>query len=206
MTLIRTTEEFFHGYEKLAVAEALTHTNLEYTAWLIGCFADYYVVPSIKSHLAILNVVVDVANNAAAIPVSGDVPVSFTHSFDVARFVAASLTLPKWEPKTYLVGEKLTWHQLVELAQDIKGTKFEVTYDSEDDLKSGKVTELPSHPALYPSFPKQDVQALLATVGRMASLGIFDIKAGHPIVQDFPDLHLRTMKELLVEAWGKGKR
>lgn len=154
--------------------------------------------------MTIMSVVVDVANNAAAIPGSGDVPVAFTHSVDVAKFVIASLTLPKWEPKTYLVGDNLTWNQLVELAEDIKGTRFEVSYDSEDLLKSGKVTELPSHTALYPTFPKQDVQAMLATMGLMFARGVFDLNTGHRIVKDFPGMRLRAMKELLVEAWGRG--
>ncbi|KAI8712566.1 NmrA domain-containing protein [Fusarium sp. LHS14.1] len=185
---------------KLAVTAALEKTSLEYTSWFIGYFADYYVAPHLPSHMTILRVVIDMANNAAAIPGSGDVPVAFTYTVDLAKFVSASLSLPKWQPETYLVGDKLTWNQLLALAEAVKGTKFSVTYDSVDSLKEGKVSELPSHPAMYGFFPKEQLQGILATFGLMFEAGLFNLEDSS-IVQDFPDIKLRTMKELLTEAW-----
>jgi hypothetical protein len=43
-----------------------------------------------------LPIIIDVANNAAAIPGSGNVPVAFTHTTDVANFTAKLLNLEKW--------------------------------------------------------------------------------------------------------------
>ncbi|KAH7254699.1 hypothetical protein FSOLCH5_011310 [Fusarium solani] len=185
---------------KLAVTAALEKTNLEHTSWLIGYFADYYIAPHLPSHMTILRVVIDMANNAAAIPGSGDVPVAFTYTVDLAKFVSASLSLPKWQPETYLVGDKLTWNQLLALAEAAKGTKFSVTYDSVDSLKEGKVSELPSHAAMYGFLPKEQLQGILATFGLMFEGGLFDLK-GPSIAQEFPDIKLRSMKELLTEAW-----
>ena len=71
---------------KLAAMTALEASSLEYTCVINGFFLDYYVIPKVSSHMGPFPVVVDMANNAAAIPGSGDVPVAFTHTTDVARF------------------------------------------------------------------------------------------------------------------------
>ncbi|KAL5610874.1 hypothetical protein FOBRF1_006991 [Fusarium oxysporum] len=197
-------EKFPLGHVKLAVARALESTKLEHTTWHTGYFADYFLAPYVKTHMTILNVVVDVANNTAAIPGSGNVPVVLTYTMDIAKFVAASLALSKWEPKTYLVGDKVTWNELVALAESIKGVKFSVTYDTVDSLKAGNVTELPSHPAMYSFLPKEQLRGILATFGLMFDSGLFDLKPQHTIDQDFPDIKVRNMKELMTEAW-KGK-
>jgi hypothetical protein len=187
--------------EKAEVLRTLKSTHLEYTSWNIGCFADYYVAPHVKSDLLLMSIVVDMENNTAAIPSSGNVPVPLTYSQDIAEFVAASLTLPKWEPKTYLVGDKVTWKELVALAEDIKGVKFNVTYDSADLLKQGLVTELPSHKVIYPFLPKELLQGAMAAYGVIFDTGAFDVKSEHMIDQDFPEIKLHSLKELLVKAW-----
>ncbi|KAL6364516.1 hypothetical protein LRP88_01918 [Fusarium phalaenopsidis] len=196
----KISDSFPIAKAKLAVTAALEKTSLEYTSWLIGYFADYYIAPHLPSHMTILRVVIDMANNAAAIPGSGDVPVAFTYTVDLAKFVSASLSLPKWQPETYLVGDKLTWNQLLALAEAAKGTKFSVTYDPVDSLKEGKVSELPSHAAMYGFLPKEQLQGILATFELMFEAGLFNLE-GPSIVKDFPDIKLMTMKELLTEAW-----
>ncbi|KAL6401271.1 hypothetical protein AUP68_15138 [Ilyonectria robusta] len=141
------------------------------------------------------------ANNTAAILGSGDVPVVFTHTADVAKFVAASLALSQWEPDTYVIGDKLTWHEFLPLAEAAKGVKFKVTYDSVETLKSGSITELPSHPYLYPFFPKEQLQGLLASMELLFECGLFDFKPQRTINQSFPNVKAKTIKELLTEAW-----
>lgn len=46
----------------------------------------------VKLYLGPNPLVIDIAGNAAAIPSLGDVPVVFTYSFDIGRFVAALLS------------------------------------------------------------------------------------------------------------------
>ncbi|KAM5361869.1 hypothetical protein ACJA88_014287 [Fusarium oxysporum] len=180
-------EKFPLGHVKLAVARALESTKLEHTTWHTGYFADYFLAPYVKTHMTILNVVIDVANNTAAIPGSGNVPVVLTYTMDIAKFVAA-----------------VTWNELVALAESIKGVKFSVIYDTVGSLKAGNVTELPSHPAMYSFLPKEQLRGILATFGLMFDSGLFDLKPQHTIDQDFPDIKVRNMKELMTEAW-KGK-
>jgi nucleoside-diphosphate-sugar epimerase len=66
---------------------------------------------------------VDIAHRTAAIPGSGDVPVAFTYSRDVAQFVSAFLDLDKWEQSTFIVGDKVTFNELVKIAEETTGNK-----------------------------------------------------------------------------------
>ncbi|KAI3538666.1 uncharacterized protein CCOS01_06275 [Colletotrichum costaricense] len=122
--------------------------------------------------------VVDVVNSKAGIPGSGDVPVAMTFTSDLAKFVATALTLPKWEQETYLTGDKLTWNQLVELIEAVKGVK-----------------------SPYPYISDEQLQPMIAISGLMFERGVFDLRVETSIMQDFPDLKLRSMKELLEEAY-----
>jgi nucleoside-diphosphate-sugar epimerase len=59
--------------------------------------------------------------NAAAIPGSGETPVAFTHTNDIAKFVVASLDLPHWPREGWIVGDKVTWNEVLEMAESVKG-------------------------------------------------------------------------------------
>ncbi|EWZ33060.1 uncharacterized protein FOBCDRAFT_253251 [Fusarium oxysporum Fo47] len=189
---------------KVEVTKVLEKTSLEWTSWSPGYFLDWWVTPHIKSHMATFALVVDVANKTAAIPGSGDVPVALTYTFDLAKFVAASLSLPKWEKTTYCIGDKVTMNELLAIAEEARGAKFTVTTDEIETLKKGQVTELPSHSQTYAFFPKQMLQPFLALFGLMFAEGVFDMKPAHTINGDFPDIKTHTVKELVTEAW-KGK-
>ncbi|TQN65127.1 Oxidoreductase BOA1 [Colletotrichum shisoi] len=188
---------------KIDIQDALKKTTtLEHSSWYIGLFADYYVSPPLKSHLRIMPVVVDTANNAAAIPAPGDAPIVFTYSIDVAKFVVASLSLPKWRKESHLYNDKLTWNELVRTVESIKGVKFNVAYDSVESLKAGKITELPRHAVLYALWPKEQLQVMFSRYELMLDSGLFDVSLEHSITEDLPDIKLRSFKELLKEAWG----
>ncbi len=78
-------------------------------------------MPVVQSHMRPLTMVLDIANDAAAILGSGNVPVTFTHTRDVAKFVAASLDLDEWDRETFVTGEKVTLNELLRLAEEAKG-------------------------------------------------------------------------------------
>jgi hypothetical protein len=162
---------------------------------------DYWVAPKVKSYMTIFHPVVDPVHNVAALPGSGETPIVFTHTSDVAKFVAASLSLPAWAPETYVIGDKISPKQLLAIAEEVKGVKFKVTYDSLEDLKAGKVTELPGHSTLYAFFPKEQLQGFLSVLGVIFELGHFDLKPDHTINQDFPEIKAGKFRELFVKAW-----
>ncbi|KAI1046251.1 hypothetical protein LB505_013038 [Fusarium chuoi] len=192
------------GGAKLNVLAALEATSsLEYTAVYNGYFADYWVLPKVKSYQTPLALVVDIANDFSAIPGSGNELVAFTHTFDIARFVAALVGASKWDKESYIIGDKVSWNQFVQYAEEAKGVKFTITHDSIEDLKAGKITELPSHPHMYPFIPKPMLQGLLAAFGRMFVEGVFDFKPERTLNEEFPEVKARKIKDLLFEAWGQ---
>ncbi|KAJ9412442.1 hypothetical protein QL093DRAFT_2570532 [Fusarium oxysporum] len=140
----------------LSLFDALEKTELEWTAVVNGFFLDYWGAPNLKTYLDHLTI-----------------PAVFTYTKDVAKFTAKLLTLEKWEPVSYIIGDRLTWKEFTQLAEEVTGDKFEITYDSVELLESGKVTELPGHIPVYPFFPKEALQGMLAELGILFDQGIF---------------------------------
>ncbi|KAF5009987.1 hypothetical protein FDECE_3824 [Fusarium decemcellulare] len=196
-------KEYFFAKPKYDAIEALDSTSLEYTAFRIGWFTDYYVAPHVKSYVRPEGLFVDMENNAAAIPGSGTAPAVFTHSLDVARFVVAYLQRPRWEKSAYILGDRLTWNEFVQIAEDVKGVKFKVTYDSESSLKAGEITELPAHRSLYEHMPKDQLRALLSIYGRDFAMGGFNFEPPLLVNDLFPSIKPKTVQELVEEAWGR---
>lgn len=189
---------------KVALIDALEKTSLEYTAVVNGFFVDYYVQPHVKSYLSGLTLAIDIPNKTAAIPGSGNTPVVFTHTFDVAKFVDPLLRQSSWDKESYIIGDKVTMNELLAIAEEARGTKFTTTYDSLDKLKTHQVTELPAHLAVYPFFPKQMLQAMCAVFGILFEQGFLDLKPMKTLNDQFPEVKTRSVRELINEAW-KGR-
>ncbi|KAF6838358.1 nmra-like family protein [Colletotrichum plurivorum] len=179
--------------------------SLEHAVVHNGFFLDYWGAQAEKSYMAPITLVIDIPNNAAAIPGSGNVPVAFTHTRDVAKFVAAALDLERWEPDLFIVGDKVTWNEFLRFAEEAKGTKFDVSYDSVETLKTGQATELPSQIPAYPFFPKEAYQGLAATFGSWFADRTFDIPPADKktLNEQFPDIKSWKVKEILEAAWKK---
>ncbi|KAL1638581.1 hypothetical protein SLS58_008794 [Diplodia intermedia] len=186
-----------------ALAE-LRKTGLEWTRFQNGFFLDYFALPHIKSYQIPIAPVLDVANKVAAIPGDGNTPVAFTYTFDVAKFVVAALDLPKWDSEYLIVGDKLTWNEFLKLAEEVRGSKFEVSYDDLDKLKAHQITELPNHVAGYAIFPKERLQVLHAAFGVAFASGKFDLPIEKALNQQFPEIKPIKARQLLEQAW-KGK-
>ncbi|KAJ3539052.1 hypothetical protein NM208_g5647 [Fusarium decemcellulare] len=169
-------KEYFFAKPKYDAIEALDSTSLEYTAFRIGWFTDYYVAPHVKSYIRPEGLFVDTENNAAAIPRSGTAPAVFTHSLD---------------------------NEFVQIAEDVKGVKFKVTYDSKSSLEAGEITELPAHRSLYEHKPKDQLRALLSIYGRDFAMGGFNFEPPLLVNDLFPSIKPKTVQELVEEAWGR---
>ncbi|KAH7009599.1 hypothetical protein EDB80DRAFT_868128 [Ilyonectria destructans] len=61
--------------------------TLEYTLVYTGLFLDYYCVPRIPSYMNVGIFVMDIAHNSAAIAGTGNVPVNFCHTKDIAQLL-----------------------------------------------------------------------------------------------------------------------
>lgn len=167
-----------------------------------GYFLDYYGAPKVKTYMPPMALFIDLQSKFAAIPASGDVPVVFTHTFDVAKFTAALLTKDKWEKESYVIGDRVTLNEFVRIAESVSGTKFTLEHDSAEKLKTGQITELPSHPMFYPFFPKQMLQGMFSAFGIMFETGVFNLKPSHTLNEEFQSIKPKTVKEIVSEFYG----
>ncbi|KAM0520633.1 hypothetical protein ACHAPE_003030 [Trichoderma viride] len=186
-------------YQKASEA-ALRSTTLEWTRFSVGFFMDYYGIPVIKTHLPPMSFVVDMNSKKAAIPGTGNEPIAFTYSYDVAKFVSAYLGASKWEETAYVYGEKTTWNAFIKVAEEVTGTLFEVSYDAIEKLARGEVTELPSHKEELANspFPAPIARQLLALLGSWVVGGQFDIPVDKALNKSFPDIKPIGIREMLL--------
>ncbi|KAL0764175.1 hypothetical protein CaCOL14_013228 [Colletotrichum acutatum] len=112
---------------KLAAMKLLRTTTLEWTSFTVGYFLDYYGMPHVKTHLPPFLVAVDVANKIARIPGTGNDVITFTYTYDVANVVATMLDADKWQEETIVVGDKATWNEFLQLAENVRG-RFPPSY------------------------------------------------------------------------------
>ena len=106
---------------KQASKSALEASTLEWTIVYNGYFMDYFGMPRLPSYLAPYVVLLDIPGNAAAIPGDGNNPVTFTHTSDVGKIIAASMDLEKWDRVSSIIGDRMTVNEAVKLAEGAKG-------------------------------------------------------------------------------------
>ncbi|KAH6983205.1 hypothetical protein BKA56DRAFT_631571 [Ilyonectria sp. MPI-CAGE-AT-0026] len=186
---------------KLDIREQLSKmTSLEYTVVYNGYFLGYYGNGTVPSYLQIVPAVIDMAHNAAAIPGSGNTPVVFTHTLDIAKFVVALLGVEFWPKESFIIGDKVTWNQFAGLAESVKGP-FKISHDPVELLQTGQMTELPGQISLYPFFPKSDFQWLYSHFGLWFENGEFDLNPPQKLNDVFPDIKPMSVKDFLEQSW-----
>lgn len=87
---------------------------------------DYWAQPHVSAHMLPEMPWVDIAAGEASIPGSkGDVKVTFTMTRDVARFITkAVLSADRWPQKSYIIGDKLTFDEIVGVAENVRGKRI----------------------------------------------------------------------------------
>ncbi|KAL4874546.1 NAD(P)-binding protein [Aspergillus karnatakaensis] len=188
--------DYFHAIEELK------KSTLQWTIFMNGYFMDYLAPGKIKSYLRPLPSVIDIDNKMAAIPGNGNVPITFTYSFDAARFVVGSLDLEDWPEESRMAGDILTWNNLILLAEEISGSKFKVFHDDIAKLKRAEVTELPIHAIAYEHMSKSAFQAMSAAFG----LWTQDPKIMHvsgELNAKFRDIQPLTVRSLFKKCWSQ---
>ncbi|KAK1758549.1 oxidoreductase BOA1 [Echria macrotheca] len=158
---------------KLKIQSALPKidpSRLQTTAIYNGYFADYYLdATKIPSYFQPWALSLDIPHRRAALPLppfsSFSTPpttleeykplerkIAFNHTTDIARIVAALLSLEHW-PEEINITNPSSVVSLTELMGMIEGVlggeKFEVTFDGDEMLQRGEVTELPGHREIY---------------------------------------------------------
>lgn len=78
-----------------------------------------------------------------------------------------------------------------------------MAYDGTEKLERGEMTELPSHPAIYPFWPKEVFQQYFAKFGLYVTKGLFDFPEDKCLNKQFPEIKPTTVREMLSVWVGK---
>jgi hypothetical protein len=115
-----------------------------------------------------------------------------------------------WTEHFWIVGDKVTFHQILAAAEKARGVKFKVVYDGLEKLRNGEVTPIPAnrkHADLYstPDFDAMEVlMQMFAGIGVVMASGGADIGEGEALNSRFPDI--KTIKVVeFIEKWWDGK-
>ncbi|KAH8434182.1 uncharacterized protein LDX57_011820 [Aspergillus melleus] len=185
--------------------DQLRESDLEWTICYNGIFLDYFGTPAMKSNLKPNVFVIDIANKVATIPGDGNTPVTFTYTYGLARFIVAALDLEKWEEKSRVVGDELTWNQFVALAEESRGSTFNIYYDDVEKLKRFEITGLPGHKALYDHVPKLQFQWFISIFELFTTDGSSHIQRAGSLNDRFPYIKALSVKEMLDQYWRRAE-
>lgn len=107
---------------KADVEDAVRASGLEYTVFANGMFMNYLASGTAGvGYIKPWQAVVDVQNCTAGLPGDGNNTIVMTRAEDIGAFVAASLDLPKWPEMSRMSGDRLTWNEIVALAEKVRG-------------------------------------------------------------------------------------
>jgi nucleoside-diphosphate-sugar epimerase len=207
----------------LDAANLLRSSHIDFTRVILGWYSDYFDMPHYKSNMKPFYYALDFQNRKAVLPGDGEAPVTFMHSTDVAKYIAAMLDeQKKWPELSPFATDKLTWNKVVEIAERVTGEsslvstlwrlrmmltlsttgmKWEVTYDPIEKLEKGQATVLEQPEGSY-EFPSDVIRALVVEFSVMAVRAVMDVTVEGLRNDEFPEIHPITVEELIQMAWG----
>lgn len=110
------------GYKLALEKELMMTTSLEWTRYHNGFYMDYFFSSRTPTYLTPGKYVIDLDTKKAIIPGDGNAQITFTHTTDVAKFVVASLSLPVWPTRQFIIGDQLSSNQFVDKAEKYSST------------------------------------------------------------------------------------
>ncbi|KAL8741033.1 MAG: hypothetical protein Q9190_006321 [Brigantiaea leucoxantha] len=183
--------------------------SLEYTRIFPGYFLDYFGQPRFPSHMSPEIPFVSMQRCEAAIPGSLTTPVCWTHSQDIPPFILRLLDLPlgEWEDTSTIVGDRKTFGEILEIAEQIRGKKFETVIDELKGMREGKVTELEGYKEMYGEGAEMNemVLGIMAGFGTGMATGLFDLGEAGTLNSRFLDVKCLSLEEVMEKGWAGQK-
>ncbi|RBR16167.1 hypothetical protein FVER53590_13505 [Fusarium verticillioides] len=170
----------------------LRKTNLEWTRFDNGFFLDYYGPPTLNSYMQRVAWAIDIANKKAGIRGTGNEPMTFTYTFDVAKFTTWNKVLKQAEDATGKTRTKTTGFK----ADKKIGSKFDVAYDPAEKLEKGEVTELPFNKNAA-DLPQKVLEGLMSLWGLYVLEGKYDLPTDKALNNVFPDIQPLKVEDVL---------
>ncbi|KAK5788568.1 hypothetical protein VI817_009526 [Penicillium citrinum] len=179
----------------LNAVELLKASSLIYTRVIPGFFMDYWGMPHVKTNLQPYSFGVDISSRKAAIPGDGNDVICMTYTYDMAQYIIKALDLDEWPEFSIVVGDQVTYNQILGMAEEILGEKFDVTYDSIEQIEKGNVTN-PQMPSDL-GYSEEELTELTALVSRLVVNGVFELPEENRLNELFPEVKPITMKDFL---------
>lgn len=82
---------------------------------------DYWGMPHVQTNLAPYSFGIDIASGTAAIPGDGNDVLCMAYTYDMADYVVKLLDLDEWSEFTVIVGDEVTYNEILEMAEEIRG-------------------------------------------------------------------------------------
>jgi len=176
---------------KLEPRELLEKSKLEYTLVCDGLFMDYLLPKGAKKYFKDVGIPISVPDKKAVIPGNGEALVTLTTGDDIGHAIGELLHVADgaWEKYTYIVGETTTWNKITHAAEQITGTKFAVTYRSEQEINK----------ALKEAAGDM-MKQFFAGIDMVYAQGVLALPHRSPAVDTF---HYTTTEEFMKAYYGK---
>ncbi|KAL8947779.1 MAG: hypothetical protein Q9222_005977 [Ikaeria aurantiellina] len=188
-------------FKQQSIAVLEEHPNIEYTKVYNGHFMDYFGMPHCSSYMLPEVPYINIAARKAAIPGSGDEKITLTYTKDVAKFVRRLVESDyKWSAHSLVVGDVVTLNEVLQIAEEVRGTKFEVVRDSLEDLRAGRISEIPAYLTLYETIPKDFLLEMMAGLGVAMVTGIFDLN-GKLLKDEYPEIVTTKTRDFITTHW-----
>lgn len=204
---IHYTEEVaaFHPAAKwwLDASSLLRSSHLQYTLITIGWLLDSHGILHYKSHMKPFKYVLDFDNRRAVLPGDGTHPVSVLHSADIAKYIAAMLEQSKWPELSPLASDRMSWGEMVKVAERVMGEKWDISYDSVESLEQGQATLFEQPEGTYSGFTEGGLRNMVSEFGMMVVTGRMDVTTEGTRNAEFPQVEPITVEEIIEKAWGK---
>jgi hypothetical protein len=205
----------------LDAADRLKASALQYTRVVPGFFMDYWGMPHVQTHLQPFTFGIDIPSGTAAIPGDGNNVICMTYTYDMAVYLVKVLELDEWPEFSVVVGDEVTYNQLLAMAEEFTGKhiqcpylrytrslkiicetgkKFKVTYDSLEQIKTGDVTVPPQPEGTEGS--SDELKEVTALVSRLTVNNVFQLP-GDRLNTRFPEVKPITMRQFLHNAWNR---
>ncbi|KAI0886562.1 NAD(P)-binding protein [Annulohypoxylon maeteangense] len=183
---------------------------LEYTLFQQGIFLDYLAYPyKTSKHVDPLQSVFDFENRRAIV-VDGheDAIMTLTTVADLARVVARAVDYEgTWPKVSGIRGNRVTFSQIVEIGERIRGRPFIVDKVKVEDLENGELKTNWNIKAIHKMVSEDQALAFLKAVSigilLSSSKGAWDIS--DELNQLFPDFEFTQIEDFLTKVW-EGKK
>ncbi|CAI7660393.1 unnamed protein product [Penicillium palitans] len=186
----------------LDAADHLRASGLQYTRVIPGFFMDYWGMPHVQTHLQPFTFGIDISSGTAAIPGDGNNVICMTYTYDMATYLVKALDLDEWPEFTVIVGDEVTYNQVLGMAEEFTGKKFKVTYDSLEQIKTGDVTVPPQPEGM--EYSSDELKEVTALVSRLTVNNVFQLP-GARLNTRFPEVKPITMRQFLHNAWNRNR-